>query len=126
MAGGTSLGCFIGWRRCSREVPAVALAAACSALAAAVAAAALAAALAALGTALAAAALVVALAAAALAGRGIIISKQPPQGAASKKAWSPALERSALGICVRARAPLSPLGGLSQAEDGGNKIVTSA
>eukprot|EP00964_Phaeocystis_antarctica_P147666 scaffold114327_cov78-Phaeocystis_antarctica.AAC.1 len=35
-----------------------------------------------------------------LAGRGIIISKQPTQGAASKKAWSPALERLARA-CVQ-------------------------
>merc|ERR1712166_1560537 len=41
-----------------------------------------------------------------LAGRGIIVSKQPTQGAASKKAWSPALERWAPGICASARAPV--------------------
>eukprot|EP00964_Phaeocystis_antarctica_P067143 scaffold40634_cov24-Phaeocystis_antarctica.AAC.1 len=35
-----------------------------------------------------------------------LISKQPTQGAASKKARRPALERSHLGICVRARAPV--------------------
>ena len=42
-----------------------------------------------------------------LAGRGIMISKQPTQGAASKKACSPALERLAPDICVRAPAPVS-------------------
>ena len=119
MAGGTSLGCFIGWRRCSREVPAVALAAACAALAAAVAAAALAAALAALGTALAAAALVVALAAAALVVADAAAALVVADAAATiivADAAAAAWRRRLLSRCCRTAvsAPLSQLGGLSQ------------